>query len=191
MDAQVAKLAGLIEHAELAQQTVEDAGVKLDASAIKIEAAANAARKSINEATAALDGRIARAVQQAIEAELKNLPDDLRAAMADSLSGPAESIKNGSYALNHAISRLGWRQAAVAASIAFAMVLGCVLVWWWLVPSSSKLQQLRDEHAQLVADNERLSKYRVQTCGPQALPCVRVDLGNRFEGGYYILKQGR
>lgn len=191
MDEQVAKLVGLIEHAELVQKTAIDARRTLDAGAEKVAASADAARRSMAEAANAIDTRVAQAVKQALEAQLKTLPADLKASLVESLSGPSETLKTASGDLDKASARLGWKQTAVAAAIAFSMVLGCVLVWWWLVPSGAAMQQLRDEHAQLVAENDRLSRHGVlATCGPQGQPCARVDTSQSYgkHADYFMLK---
>jgi len=191
MDEQVAKLVGLIEHAELVQQTTIAAKRTLDAGVDKLTTAADAAKRTLNDASAQLDKRIADAVQKALEAQLKTLPADLKASLAESLSGPSGSIQAASDDLSRASARLGWKQAAVAAAAAFSMVLGCVLVWWWLVPSGAAMQQLRDEHAQLVADNDRLNRHgALSTCGPQGQPCARVDMSQSYgkHADYYVLK---
>jgi hypothetical protein len=191
MDEQVAKLVGLIEHAELVQKTAIDARRTLDAGAEKVAASAEAARRSMVDAATAIDTRVSQAVKQALETQLKTLPADLKASLTESLSGPSGSIRAASDDLDRASARLGWKQTAVAAAIAFSMVLGCVLVWWWLVPSAAAMQQLRDEHAQLVADNDRLSRHGVlSTCGPQGQPCVRVDTSQSYgkHADYFVLK---
>lgn len=191
MDEQVAKLVGLIEHAELVQKTAIDARRTLDAGAEKIAASADAARRSMAEAANAIDTRVAQAVKQALEAQLKTLPADLKASLVESLSGPSGTLQTASGDLERASARLGWKQTAVAAAIAFSMVLGCVLVWWWLVPSGAAMQQLRDEHAQLVAENDRLSRHGVlSTCGPQGQPCARVDMSQSYgkHADYFVLK---
>lgn len=191
MDEQVAKLVGLIEHAELVQKTAIDARRTLDAGAEKIAASADAARRSMAEAANAIDTRVSQAVKQALEAQLKTLPADLKASLVESLSGPSETLRTASSDLNSASARLGWKQTAVAAAIAFSMILGCVLVWWWLVPDGAKLQQLRDEHAQLVADNDRLSRHGVLArCGPQSEPCVRIDKSQSYgkHADYFVLQ---
>lgn len=191
MDEQVAKLVGLIEHAELVQKTAIDARRTLDAGAEKVAASADAARRSMTEAATAIDTRVAQAIKQALDAQLKTLPADLKASLSESLSGPSESLQTASCALERASAHLGWKQAAVAAAIAFSMILGCVLVWWWLVPDGAQMQALRDERARLVAENDRLSRHgALSTCGPQGQPCARVDTSQSYgkHADYFLLK---
>lgn len=156
------QIAGLIEHAELCQQVATDARQTLDAGAAKLAAASEAARRTLADASAQLDKRIADAVDTAVREKLANTPLAVKDAVEQSLSEPLGSLQTASGALDDAISRLGWRQALIAASVGFGAILAALVAWVWLVPS---------DLAQQRADAQQLSQI-ARRCDGQL--CVRV-----------------
>lgn len=160
------QIAGLIEHAELCQQAATDARRALDAGADKLTAASDAARRTLTEASTQLDKRIADAVDAAVREKLANTPSEIKTAVTQSLSGPLGSLQTASGELGHAIGRLGWQQAAIAACVGFGAILAAVVAWVWLVPSAANLAQMR-------ADEARLERIAAR-CGPEKQLCVRV-----------------
>jgi len=174
---------GLIEHAELCQQAAAESQKALDAGALSLETA-----------TAGLDERIKKAVEDAVKEKLKNTPAELGQAVADALKKPMEALGTASGDVSKVTGTLKWKVAIGVAFIAFAAMLAPVAFWAIFVPSNAEIQQLRAERDQLQNETNRLQAVKdVTMCGPKAnIPCAHVDLNSMWGGTsgttFYALK---
>ncbi|MCY0389973.1 hypothetical protein OVY01_22810 [Robbsia sp. Bb-Pol-6] len=176
-------IVGLVEHAELSQQTALESQKAVDVGARALETAA-----------AGLDESIKKAIADAVKKNLKDIPAELKEAVANAFAEPVTALGAASDDIGKVTGTLRWKAVAVAALLVFAAMLAPMAFWALFIPSNTEIQQLRAERDQLQADTARLrGAESIVLCGPKKVPCAPVDPNLRWtsqDGSvtYYAVK---
>lgn len=180
-DQEAHKIVGLIEHAELCQKNAKTA-----------QEAMNLAVLNLLKESQTLDARIATTVEKTTKNSFQGTADTIRNNVADSLDEPIKALQRASVEVGRVVDQLSWRVVAMVAVMVFSMSLVPLATWKLFVPSAAELSELRSERDALVSDVNRLKTFRsVTVCGPNKLPCARVQInGIKYgsDGDYLLLR---
>ena len=199
------QLYGLMEIAERQQAAVQKAleGLAAERVALKRE------REQLADERRALELGTQAAVRQAVEESLGRAADigvEAVQAVARPLLGRLDQVADGAAQAEAALRRvvlwaswrlLGWGVAAIAALVLLWWLASSAVLWWdagMIGRAQLQKAQLEAEITDLKASRDEWQKAgmlgKLEHCGPNSRPCIRVDesaggFGN--QGDYRVI----
>jgi hypothetical protein len=120
--------------------------------------------------------------------------EEIRQTLLDELRGVYVETQRAVQALRRIQRAANLRVVLWSVGITATCAAASLAVAWWCLPSMTEIQELRQQHDQLLANVDRLSKYGaradLQHCGEERRWCFRVDLkAGRFgpHADYYVI----
>lgn len=156
---------------------------------VAVKDAAGGVRKAVGDAAAA---SVTESLAGASEAAAGALGETSK-PVVERLERVAKAVIGAESRLNGAVAAFGWRWAMVAGGAAAGAILTVLLVAWISVGwQRHQVETLSEEVAQLKATATDLAKRGGRAdftvCGEKKRPCVRVETGQSYGEGYYVLK---